>query len=251
MSWKYLNKITKQLGVKLTLWYSGILFSFVLIFFIGTHAFLSSVLKNRDFQNIEIEISEVKSEYDSGGKKGIQRFVNFHMSNRLKNNLFIRVSDSNKKTHFLISPFKNDNFPVERLNKTILKGNEFITLKSTVTGHELNILSLKLSDNTFLQLGMSSKERDHILYQFRHLFYLGIIPFLLIGIVGGFFLSMRTLSPIRSIIRTVKAIDEGKMNSRVNIKGTGDELDELAQLFNGMLDKIGKLINGMEVIGHH
>jgi len=242
MFWKRLSKVTKQIGVKLTLWYSGILLSLVFIFFVCAHAFLSSVLKNRDFQNIEIEISEVKSEYDAGGEKEIQHFVD----SRLKHTLFIRVADQNNKTRYLISPFEKDNFPIHRLNKIILKNGKLISLKSTLNNHELNILNIRLSDNKFLQLGMSSEERDHILYQFRHLFYLGIIPFLLIGIIGGFFLSMKALSPLRNIINTVKAINEGKMNSRVNLKGTGDELDELAHLFNEMLDKISRLINGME-----
>ena len=246
MFWKPLTKTIKQIGFKLALWYSGTLFLFVLIFFACTYIFLSSVLKTRDFQNIEIEISEVKSEYNTGGERRVQRFVNFHMSSRLKNNLFIRIADSENKTRYLISPFKKDNFPVNRLEKVFMKHSEFTILKSTVTNHELNILTVALSDGSFLQLGMSSEERDNILYQFRHLFYLGIIPFLLIGVAGGIFLSMRALSPLKNIINTVKAINDGKMTSRVNIKDTGDELDDLAHLFNEMLDKINRLINEME-----
>jgi signal transduction histidine kinase len=93
---------------------------------------------------------------------------------------------------------------------------------------------------------MNSTERDHILGQFLYLFYWGTVPFVLAGIIGGLLLSMRALSPLRNIIGTVKAIDEGNMNSRVTIKGTGDELDELAGLFNKMLDRISRLIKGME-----
>jgi signal transduction histidine kinase len=70
-----------------------------------------------------------------------------------------------------------------------------------------------------------------------------MIPLLLIV---GAFLSQRALHPLREMIQTVEAIQAGNMSSRVPTTGTGDELDELAHLFNSMLEQIEKLIKGMQ-----
>lgn len=246
MFWTYLRKISKKIGFKLTLWYSGVFFSFAVIFFICAYVFLSGTLKNWTVKQIEIELSEIKAEYDFGGEKSVRQFVEFSMSSRLKNNLFVRLIDPQNDTRYLFSPFENEEFPLTALYQETLENGKSISLESTRTDHELNIITTKLPDNWFLQVGMNSTERDHILGQFLYLFYWGTVPFVLAGIIGGLLLSMRALSPLRNIIGTVKAIDEGNMNSRVTIKGTGDELDELAGLFNKMLDRISRLIKGME-----
>jgi signal transduction histidine kinase len=246
MFWTYLRKISKKIGFKLTLWYSGVFFSFAVIFFICAYAFLSGTLKNWTLKQIEIELSEIKAEYDFGGEKSVRQFVEFSMSSRLKSNLLVRLIDPQNDTRYLFSPFENEEFPLTALYQKTLENGKSLSLKSTRTDHVLNIITTKLPDNWFLQVGMDSTERDHILSQFLYLFYWGTIPFVLASIIGGLLLSRRALSPLRNIIGTVKAIDEGNLNSRVTIKGTGDELDELAGLFNKMLNRISMLIKGME-----
>jgi signal transduction histidine kinase len=47
------------------------------------------------------------------------------------------------------------------------------------------------------------------------------------------------------LIDTVQTVAAGRMDARVPSRQTGDELDELVQLFNGMLSRIECLINGM------
>jgi signal transduction histidine kinase len=66
-----------------------------------------------------------------------------------------------------------------------------------------------------------------------------------LGIVGGWFLAFRALRPIRDLVATIHSVHTGRMDSRVPPARTGDELDELIRLFNGMLARIESLIAGM------
>jgi signal transduction histidine kinase len=73
-----------------------------------------------------------------------------------------------------------------------------------------------------------------------------MIPTILISLAGGAFLAFRALRPIRNLIHTTQSIvDTGRMDARVPIGKTGDELDELSGLFNRMLERIEGLIEGM------
>uniref|UniRef100_UPI0040495B30 HAMP domain-containing sensor histidine kinase n=1 Tax=Desulfobacca sp. TaxID=2067990 RepID=UPI0040495B30 len=72
-----------------------------------------------------------------------------------------------------------------------------------------------------------------------------VIPIILLSL-GGQFLAGRALRPIRHLVHTVCTITAtGKMEARTPVGPSGDELDELAQLFNQMLDRITGLLNGM------
>ena len=97
-----------------------------------------------------------------------------------------------------------------------------------------------------LQIGRGSGERQKILDYFGEVFAGIMLPMIIFGFAGGFFLAFRSLRPVRDLIQVVRSIDIGKMDAaRVPSRQTGDELDELVRLFNTMLEKIEQLITGM------
>jgi signal transduction histidine kinase len=175
----------------------------------------------------------------------MQDFIHSHLSSRLKDILYIRIADRNNKTLFQFYPSKHKMDPIRSIEHLDLVEDRWITLERNQNNLELNFQTKHLSSENILQLGMSSQGRDAILSHFQNLFLMRAIPLIVIGIIGGIFLSFRTLKPLRNIIGTVEAIDIGKMDSRVPRTGTGDELDELARLFNDMLDKISNLLTSM------
>lgn len=110
----------------------------------------------------------------------------------------------------------------------------------------LEIATVKLPDAFILQVGKNAGDREEVLASYRRV-ALGIaIPIILLGLVGGQFLAGRALRPIRHLIQMVRTITAtGKMEARAPVGPAGDELDELARLFNQMLDRIAGLMNGM------
>ena len=71
-------------------------------------------------------------------------------------------------------------------------------------------------------------------------------PVLALGIFGGAFFAHRAMRPVREIVAAARSItDTGKLDARVPVRHSDDELDEMAQLFNRMLDKNQALIVGM------
>ncbi len=74
-----------------------------------------------------------------------------------------------------------------------------------------------------------------------HLLTISIASFisiLLLIYLAGIFLSKKTLSPLSEMVSQIKKITAGKLQLRLKTTGEKDELNELAQNFNGMLERL-------------
>ncbi|OYX15123.1 MAG: two-component sensor histidine kinase [Rhizobiales bacterium 32-66-8] len=75
---------------------------------------------------------------------------------------------------------------------------------------------------------------------------LGLI--LMLGLVGGVFVTRRVLKRIDSMTATSETIMAGDLSGRLTVDGTGDEFDRLAQSLNAMLDRIEGLMAGLKEV---
>jgi signal transduction histidine kinase len=97
-----------------------------------------------------------------------------------------------------------------------------------------------------LQVGKTTETRETLLARFRQVLLIAAAAALAIGLAGGLVLTQSTLRPLRHLRDTVQRIlDTGQTDDRVPITGSGDAVDELSGLFNGMLARITTLIGGM------
>jgi hypothetical protein len=67
----------------------------------------------------------------------------------------------------------------------------------------------------------------------------------ILGLAGGFFVTRRALRRVDAMTETTRTIMEGNLSRRLNVAGTGDELDRLAENLNAMLDRIEALMHGL------
>jgi signal transduction histidine kinase len=113
--------------------------------------------------------------------------------------------------------------------------------------HEYELISLRLADGHILQIGKTAENRGALLKRFYAYSTIAIVAVLALSFVGGLQLASRTLTPLRKLIEKFRAtIATGSMDIRATTGRKGDELDELATLFNGLLVKIKLLISGMQ-----
>lgn len=72
----------------------------------------------------------------------------------------------------------------------------------------------------------------------------------LLGAVGGAWLSHHFLRRVDSIARTAEAIIGGDLARRVPLRGTDDDLDRLALILNRMLDRIAELVESVRQVSN-
>lgn len=242
-----IKNLMKTFGFRLTLWYSGIFILSAFILFGMAYFALSSSLKRQDQQAIRVKLKELSVLYQTGGMASLEREVTIEQKYEQKNPFFIRLAARTNRTLFLKIPYQWAEFNLKMLEKKLPDQKlPWTRLPATRGETVLEVASIRLPNSCLLQIGRSTEDRENILKHFREIFVLVTVPLIIIGFIGGTFLSFRALRPVRHLVAAIRSIDTGKMDARVPSPQTGDELDELVTLFNGMVQKIELLIKGMK-----
>ena len=213
------------------------------------YSLLSSSLKQKDRGIIESGLKLYASRYENGGLPALLEEVRAAH----KESLFVRVAGPLNNTVFQDMPAEWDDFNVKQLETAPLPGGRrLIRLRGMEEGEllaetdTLEIMSVTLPDGFLLQVGRSTEARDDILEYFQGVFAIVLVAVLGIGVGGGAWLANRSLRPVRDLAGVLRSIRQtGNMNARAPTRKTGDELDELAGLFNALLDTIESLVNRM------
>jgi two-component system, OmpR family, sensor kinase len=97
-----------------------------------------------------------------------------------------------------------------------------------------------------IQVGVSLEPVQLALQHFIRL-SLWLLPLgVLVAAAAGWFMTGRTLSPIKIITRAAHDIEVSHLNRRLPILGTGDEIDELAATFNQAFSRLEKAVGEMK-----
>jgi signal transduction histidine kinase len=71
---------------------------------------------------------------------------------------------------------------------------------------------------------------------------------IVLGIIGGIFVSRRVLKRVDAMTGTAQTIMAGDLSGRLSVMGSGDEFDRLAHNLNAMLERIESLMRGLKEV---
>jgi heavy metal sensor kinase len=105
-----------------------------------------------------------------------------------------------------------------------------------------------------LQVGTSLAAMDGALRSFRRLLLWGMPAGLLIAVIVGRWMAGVALTPLARFAAAARTIDAANLQQRLPVRGTGDELDEVAHAFNDTLarveDAVGEMRQFSTAIAH-
>src|SRR5262245_44298282 len=243
MSSRWINRIGQALGLRLAAWYLGTFLASTLVIGGLTYGLLATLLETRDHDIIQSTLREYATRYQAGGLPALARAIEIEQRSGSREPLFVRV----------VGPFEDvllyslpETFGAFDLSELPGGPNEIWSqVRARDRNAVLEVASINVSDGV-LQVGKTSESRDLLLNNFRRALMLGAGAALIIGMVGGIFLTRSTLKPLRDLRDAVRRIlQTGQTDDRVPVYGTEDTVDELSTLFNAMLARITTLIHGM------
>ena len=207
---------------------------------------LSVAVERKDREVIEARLKEYAAIYQAGGVNALQSWLYHSKEAQKQKSFFVRVVNPRNTVLFLAAPedwiafnpagLDTRGFPKQVAWLRIPKDEE----------KDFTLASMILFDGSAMQVGRSTNNRETLLQPFRTIFIAVMTPAILLGVIGGAIVAWRATRPVRQVVATARSIiDTGNLDARVPARTSADELDEMARLFNTMLDKNQSLIRAM------
>jgi signal transduction histidine kinase len=244
MSSKWTNRIAQALGLRLAAWYLGTFLASTLLIGGLTYTLMASTLETRDHDIIQSTLREYATRYQAGGLPALARAIELEQRSGSREPLFVRLVGPFEDVLFYSLP---ETFGAFELSELPGGPNAIWSqVRAQDRNAVLEVATIEVGGGSVLQVGKTSEARNQLLSNFRRVLTLGAGAALVIGMVGGVFLTRSTLKPLRDLRDAVRRIlQTGQTDDRVPVYDTGDTVDELSTLFNAMLARITTLIHGM------
>lgn len=231
------------LGLRLTLGYALLFVLSAVVLFALTFALLARILREQDETYLRTQFRITAEAYAAEGLPGVRRHAAVLRGDDLGEEVLIRVATAENRTLLLVPPDEWE--PADLRGLEGERPNEALPRMFYNPGEdeELRVVTRRLPDGAFLQMGITSDERDDVLESFPQVFVVIALPLMLLALFGGAFMAYRALRPIRQLTVTLDAIvGTGDVRERAPSPQTQGEFAELFRLFNRMLDRIEALV---------
>jgi signal transduction histidine kinase len=252
MSSGWPDRLRYALTLRLAAWYAVLFVASVLALFGLTYLLLAQSLQARDHDIIQSTLQRYAADYQLGGLEALNRSISADRVAGRHESLFVRVMGRDAEAVFFNVPGDWGGVDLSRLERDGGNGSgngestAWMNLPSRSGKAKLEVASVRLVDGTLFQVGKSSENRDELLRYFRSRALIVLFGVMLTALGGGALLTYGGLRPLRELTGAVRTIvHTGKLDTRVPVRETGDALDELGGLVNGMLDRIQTLVDGM------
>ena len=244
MSLKLLNRWARTLTFQLSIWYLLIFSASVVVLYFFVYLLISTAVERKDREVIESRLKEYATLYRAGGVPALRRVA--AQEGQRQKSFFVRVINPFNSVVFIAVPEDWIEFePPTADVRGFQRQGGWIRIPRDAE-KDFTIGSIQLFDGSVLQVGRSTNNREMLLEPFRSRFIRVVAPILLLGLAGGAFFAWNATRPLRQVVATAQSIiSTGNLDARVPVRESHDELDELARLFNSMLDKNQSLIRSM------
>jgi heavy metal sensor kinase len=235
-------------AARLNAWFATVVILLSVALFLTAYFLLYQAVKERDREVVRAQLEVYRAWYSEGGLPALRtRFLERDDSG--KESFFVRLIGPQHAALFVSTPRQVVNLdlsPLENMTPDEPLDFAWLTLPARDRSDDWLVATARLPDGSWLQVGKTTEALTALLKQFRTIFGWVALIALLLGIAGGAWLTRRTLAPIRQLIGAVEnVIATGRMDERMSLPQTNDEISHLALLFNTMLEKNETLIRHM------
>lgn len=166
----------------------------------------------------------------------IHRELNRKASTHTHRGLFVRIYDEELNNQWASINLPTVLYPVE-----LLKSG-----RKPVSAGQHRMVHFELHHpgvpRWSVRVGTSFEPLDAYVAQLTRLMATVGLLVMVVAPIGGYWLAGRVTSPLKEIINTTEHLRPGKLEQRLTIRGTHDELDRLSATINGFLDRIAAYI---------
>ncbi|HEY1791051.1 MAG TPA: HAMP domain-containing sensor histidine kinase [Verrucomicrobiae bacterium] len=244
MSFDLLEIGRRNIGVRLALWYASVFAVSTVVLLTIAWYLTAADIGRKDREVLQARLQEFGAVYQSGGIWALRGAM--------------QQERGEAKTFYvrLVSPWNQAtllNVPEDWIAFRDIPGG-FAGYRQRIgviripknAESDFLIASIALPDDSLLQVGRRTDSRAALLDPLRLDFIVFGSATILLGFLVGAFFAHRAMLPIRQVVATARSIIQtGRLDERVPVRKSDDELDEMVRLFNNLLEKNESLIRAM------
>ena len=244
MPLKLLDRWARTLTFQLNVWYLLTFTASVIILYFFLYFLISRAVERKDREVIESRLKEYATVYRAGGASALRRVV--AQEGQRQKSFYVRLLNPFRNPVFIVVPEDWIEFEPPVPDAAGIQRQAGWIRMPRDAQRDFTIGAIQLFDGSILEVGRSTNNHEMLLEPFRTRFITVVAPIILLGVVGGAFFAWSATRPLRQVVATAQSIIRtGNLDARVPTRESNDELDELARLFNTMLDKNQSLIRSM------
>ena len=238
-----LGKLLRTTAFKLTLVYLGIfvLFAASLLgyFALNTRRLITEQIT----ATVNGEVTGLSEQYSQGGLRRLVMVVDVR-SRRPGSNLYLVTTPTGEGLAGNVGSLE----PGVLDRPGWLETNYHRLESPEGAEHRALVRVVQLAGGFHLLVGRDLDERERLFGIIVNAGKWSLALVIVLGLVGGFFVSRRVLSRIDAMTGTAQTIMAGDLSGRLPVAGSGDELDRLADNVNAMLERIEALMRGLKEV---
>src|SRR5688500_17224906 len=196
MSSGRLDALRGALGFRLGLWYAVVFLGSSLLLVAVTYVLLAASLRQRDRELIQATLARYASAYEAGGLGRLNRVIAADRVAGSYEPMLVRVLAGDEQAIYLSMPSDWSRFDLAQLAAPPLRARGWAELPAGGDGAVLEVASARLDGGTLFQVGKSTERRSELLERFRQTLLLVLLLIVLIGLAGGYALTVSAVRPI-------------------------------------------------------
>jgi signal transduction histidine kinase len=206
----------------------------------------SEILKAQMADAVDAELHSMELQYDRGGVNWLARVVE------------LRSAQPGASLYFITDPNgvriagNVETVPPAVLNEALGEPHVVSYMARNEEGsqqsHSALVRAEEFPGGVRVLVGRDVSERDALVGLVRRSLILTVGLMVALGLIAWTFVSRRVLKRIDAIAETSSRFVAGDLSGRLEVTGTGDEFDRLAESLNGMLARIERLMVGLKEV---
>ena len=238
------------LSFRLTLWYGGIFTFSSFIAFLLFYLLITAVIRERTDQDLSEQVEKFARLLSTNGVEAVKRVAVAEAQAAGERKIFLRLlsrrgevfSSSN------MSYWRDISIGRTAISRVLARpGLLFETITIPERDQQVRIVYGMIGPGVILQLGQSMENYTRFIEAFKKIFVATMAFLVFLAVLIGWFMARQALAGLGEVTRTAQRISAGgTLQERVPVKPRSDEIDQLAVMFNQMLNRIEALMRGIK-----
>lgn len=237
--------LLRRFSVRLSLWYTLLFAASTGAVLVLVYYLVAQELERKEVEVIQSRAKEYAAFLQARGYAELKQRVLQENDPADTKSFFVSVVSPLDVVDYVVMPQDWGGFQFQGRVKRFWQQSDLTRIPKDAT-KDFAFVKVEMPNVGTVVVGRSTSNRGALWEPFRKTVLPASAAILLLSLVAGAFVAHRAMRPVRQIAATARSIIEtGRMDARVPMRQSRDELDEIVRVFNTMLDTNQSLIRAM------